>query len=117
MGGSPFPAWADMAPDDGAWARRPGRGASSDDLEPGPLEHRERAAEHIGRRDPLTLGHLDGIGLEQRGAVVAGVVDAGNQERVRDPATAGPSTDDEADDRPGGLVVDGREDVECASRS
>ena len=41
--------------------------------------------EGVGRGDPRAVRDVDRIGLEGRRAVVAGVVDGGVEERVREP--------------------------------
>jgi len=80
------------------------------DLEPGTLEHRQRPAVDVARRHPLALRHLDGVGLQEPRAVLAGVVDTGLEELPGDAAAASLTPDDETDDRPDRLVVERLQD-------
>ena len=102
VGPSPIAA----SDDEAAGGSHLGRRRSRDDLEAGPLEHRQGAVVDVGRRDPLARRDVDRVGLEPVGAVVAGVVDRGIEERVRDALAARPAPDDEAHDRPDRRVVD-----------
>src|SRR3954447_9079828 len=100
---------ADRPPDDRArWAA--GRRATSHDIETGPFEHRQRPPKDVARADALTLCGLDGVRLEERRSLVAGVLDAGVEELPGDATTAGVTTDHEAHDRPDGFVVEGLQD-------
>ena len=81
----------------------------ADDLEAGPLEHRQSPLVDVGRGDP-PAGRVRRVGLEHGRAVAPGVIDGRGQQRRRDASPAMPSRDDEADDRPDRRVVDRGED-------
>jgi hypothetical protein len=57
-------------------------------VEVGVLEHGDRAWEQLGRRRLGRCGRVDGVALDEAGAVLAGVLDGGFGEGARDAPSA-----------------------------